>query len=99
MMLAMADGYNKSMDTDTKARFRRLAAARGRPTRELLREAVRRYLDEEESEEEENRLADEAYAEYLATGRHVAHEDVMAWLQARARGESPPLPRVRTREE
>jgi hypothetical protein len=46
---------------------------------------------------EELRSAEEALAEYLATGEHFAWEDVRAWMLSWGTGQELPRPKVRQR--
>lgn len=41
-------------------------------------------------------LADQRWARILANGKTVPLDDAKAYLEARARGESPPKPKART---
>jgi len=42
--------------------------------------------------EQRNRQADDAWEEYLATGRFVSHEDMEAWLKTWVTDEEAPCP-------
>ena len=46
---------------------------------------------------EELRSAEEAYAEYLATGEHFAWDDVRAWMLIWGTPDELPRPKVRQR--
>ena len=80
------------IDEDIKARVKRLAEARHRTSHWLMREAIRKYLDEEEAIESRNREADAAWAEYQLTGQAVSHDDVAAWLDTWGTDKESPCP-------
>ena len=68
------------LDEQTRDRLKALGEAKQRSAHWLMREAIRRYLDEEEAVESRNREADAAWEEYQRTGQAVSNEKVMAWL-------------------
>ena len=68
------------IDEDTKARMKRLADARQRTPHWLMREAIRQYLDREESREAFRQDALRAWEAYRSTGQHVSAEAADAWL-------------------
>lgn len=69
-----------NLDEETRGRLQALGEARQRSTYWLMREAIRKYLDEEEAVESRNREADAAWEEYQRTSRAVSNEKVVAWL-------------------
>lgn len=80
------------LDEETRDRLKKLGAARQRSTHWLMREAIRKYLDEEEMIESRNREADAAWEEYQRTGQAVSHEKVMAWLDTWGTDQESPCP-------
>lgn len=80
------------LDEETRERLKTLGAARQRSSHWLMREAIRKYLDEEEAIESRNREADAAWAEYQLTGQAVSHDDVAAWLGTWGTDKESPCP-------
>jgi predicted transcriptional regulator len=82
------------LEAETKARLQRLATARRRSAHWLMREAIEQYVDREERRERLRQDALAAWAEYQATGLHVAAEEADRWLARLESGEDaePPAP-------
>ena len=80
------------LDEETRDRLKKLGAARQRSAHWLMREAIRKYLDEEEIIESRNREADAAWEEYQRTGQVVSHEKVMEWLDTWGTDQESPCP-------
>ncbi len=70
------------LDEETRDRLKSLGTARQRSTHWLMREAIREYLEKEETIEARNREADAAWADYQQSGRFVSHEAMAAWLDS-----------------
>ena len=68
------------LDEETRARLKKLGQAKSRSTHYLMKEAIHRYLEEEERYEREKAEDMARYQEYVETGRHITQEDMMAWL-------------------
>jgi predicted transcriptional regulator len=68
------------LDTETKERVQRLAAARRRSPHWLMREAVEQYVDREEKRERFRQDALAAWTHYQTTGLHATAEQADAWL-------------------
>jgi predicted transcriptional regulator len=81
-----------NLDPDVNERVQRLAETRHRSTDWLMREAVKQYLDREESREFVRRDAMAAWEAYQADGLHATGEDVDAWLAKLEAGEDVPPP-------
>lgn len=58
-----------------------------------MRNAIERYLTEEEQYEREKAEDMAEYEEYLLTGKAVDNETVSAWLNELAHGKNAPWPR------
>ena len=78
------------LDDDTSERLKSLAQQRNRSAHWLMREALERYLTEEESYEREKAEDLDAYEEYLETGVAIENDEVMAWLSELAKGKNTP---------
>jgi predicted transcriptional regulator len=80
------------LDTETKERLRRLAAARRRSAHWMMREAIEQYIEREEARERLRGDALAAWSDYQATGKHVTAEEADAWLAQLEAGEDAPPP-------
>ncbi len=79
----------------TAERLEKLARSTDRDAVALAEAALERFL---EVEEWQMRAIDEAIAEADAGGPFIAHEDMVTYLDALARGEDPPAPPTFTRK-
>lgn len=75
------------IDTDIKARVKRLAEARHRTPHWLMREAISQYVEREEKREAFRQEGIKAWNEYQATGLHATAAEVEAWLAKLEAGE------------
>lgn len=67
------------LDTQTQDRLKALGQRRDRSPHYLMKEAVEKYLSEEEALENERDLMRARWERYELTGEAVSHEDVKAW--------------------
>lgn len=74
------------IDEDTKARLKRLADARHRTSRWLMREAITQYVDREEKREAFRQDAIKAWEEFRSDGLDVTADEADAWLAQLERG-------------
>jgi predicted transcriptional regulator len=75
------------LDAQTLERLKNLAEARDRSVHWLMKEAIGRYLVDEERFEREKAEDEARYQRFLDTGSHVTAEEMDAWLDHLA-GES-----------
>ena len=80
------------LDDDTQARVRHLAVARRRTPHWMMKEAIATYLEHEEAEEALRQEALASWEDYQATGLHVTHEEMRAWLLSVGTDKQLPLP-------
>ena len=80
------------LDQDMLDRIKRLAAAKGRSTQWMLRQAVSQFIEREESREVFRAAALEAWHQYQFTGLHVTHDDADDWLARLQAGENAAIP-------
>ena len=80
------------LDQDMLDRLQRLAAAKGRSTHWMLRQAVSQYLMREEASEAFRAAGLQAWEQYQVTGLHVTHDDADAWLARLQTGEEAAIP-------
>jgi predicted transcriptional regulator len=77
------------LDDQLKARIQQLARARDRTPHFLMREAIERFVDQEEARDSFAREAEDAWRDYQETGLHVTGDELFAWL--RTWGTEPPV--------
>jgi len=78
------------LDDETNKRLKALAEQRNRSAHWLMREALERYLTDEESYEREKAEDLAAYEEYLETGIAIENDEVVTWLNELAKGKNIP---------
>lgn len=74
------------LDDDTSTRLKALANQRNRSAHWLMRDALQRYLVEEERYEREKAEDLAEYEDYLLTGKAIDNETVASWLNELANG-------------
>jgi predicted transcriptional regulator len=87
---------NVGIDPELDERLDRLAADQNRPKQFIIDEALGEYLLREEQLAGERREIEESWEHYQRTGLHLTNDEVMAWLERRARGEDIPMPECHT---
>lgn len=75
------------LDAQTLERLKNLAEAKDRSVHWLMKEAIGRYLVDEERFEREKAEDEARYQRFLDTGSHVTAEEMDAWIDQLA-GES-----------
>jgi len=70
------------LDSRMRARLRTLSRLKQRSQHWLMREAIDRYLDEEESAEQLKRETLERWERYETDGEHVSNAAIKAWLES-----------------
>jgi predicted transcriptional regulator len=83
------------IEDELKARVTAAAAEAGKTPHAFMLDAITQTVEQAEEDSDFYRLADERWAEVLATGMTVPWDEAKAWLEARARGERPPWPEAR----
>jgi predicted transcriptional regulator len=81
------------LDDDTSKRLKVLSSQRDRSAHWLMRDAIERYLTEEERYEREKAEDMAEHEDYLRTGRGISHEAVGAWLKELAHDPKAPWPK------
>ncbi|HEY1182975.1 MAG TPA: ribbon-helix-helix protein, CopG family [Bryobacteraceae bacterium] len=81
------------LDSATRERVHRLAAALRRSPHWVMREAVEQYVEREEKRERLRQDALAAWAEYQTTGLHVTARDADAWLAKLEAGKRAVIPK------
>ena len=81
------------LDSATRERVHRLAAALRRSPHWVMREAVEQYLEREEKREQLRQDALAAWTDYQTTGLHLTAREADAWLARLQAGEHPVVPK------
>jgi predicted transcriptional regulator len=81
------------LDDETNDRLKALARQRDRSAHWLLREALQRYLTQEERYEREKTEDLAEYEDYLLTGKAVDNKTVTSWLNELANGKKTAWPK------
>jgi predicted transcriptional regulator len=81
----------KLEDAD-RERLKRIATARNRTPHYILREALHRYLEEEEAQQRFVEAAQASLDQYRATGQHVTLQEFGAWATALKTDPKAPMP-------
>ena len=84
------------LDPAVQERIDVLAKAQHRPAEVLMQEALAEYVDREEKRQSFLQDALDSWAEYQATGLHVTHAEVDAWLAKLETGQYVPPPECHT---
>jgi predicted transcriptional regulator len=66
------------LDDETRERLKKLGAAKQRSTHWLMKEAIHRYLEDEERYEREKAEDLDRWQRYLETGKAIPHVEVKA---------------------
>lgn len=81
------------LDDETNNRLRTLASQRNRSAHWLVRDALQRYLTEEERYEREKAEDLAEYEDYLLTSKAIDNETVATWLNELANGKKTAWPK------
>ncbi len=81
------------LDDETNERLKTLAQQRDRSAHWLMREALQRYLTEEERYEREKTEDLAEYEDYLLTGEAIDNKTVTSWLTELANGKKIAWPK------
>ncbi len=68
------------IDTQIRDRLRALGERKQRSPHWLMRQAIVRYLEEEEDAQRRKEETLERWAQYESTGSHIRNDVVMKWL-------------------
>jgi predicted transcriptional regulator len=83
------------IEDDLKSRIAAAAEREGKSTHAFMHDAILNSVALNEQSADFRRVAAERWAALLTDGQSVGWEDAKLWLNARARGESPPRPVAR----
>ncbi len=68
------------LDPETQARLKKLGALRDRSPHYLMKEAVEKYVSQQEEIEAEKQLLLDRWNRYELTGEMVSHEDMLVYI-------------------
>ena len=80
------------LEVSERLRLTTIAAAKKRSPHYLMKEAIQRYLDEEELEQRQIALAQESINHYEKTGLHVTLGEMTTWLKVKKIDTNTALP-------
>ncbi len=80
------------IDDTLKGRIQHLADARQRSSHWIMREAIARYVEQEEARESLRQAAVAAWDGYQATGLHATFDEADAWLAELESGDAAEPP-------
>ena len=80
------------LDEQLENRLNALAAKTHRSKSFLAKEALTRYIEEEERKQRENELTMARWEEYQETGETVNNKEMMDWLDSWGTDEEKPCP-------
>jgi len=83
------------LEEDLKARVAAAAERAGKTAHAFILDAIAQTVEQVEQDDAFHRLADQRWAQLLATGQSVPWDEAKAYLEARARGEQPRKPAAR----
>jgi predicted transcriptional regulator len=81
------------LDDETNSRLKALAQQRNRSAHWLLRDALERYLAEEERYEREKAEDLAEYEDYILTSKALDNKTVASWLNELANGKKTAWPK------
>ena len=80
------------LEDHLKVRVAAAAEREGKTAHAFILDAIAKTVERVEAGDAFHCLADERWADIMATGETVNWDDTKAWLEARSRGEHPPRP-------
>lgn len=80
------------LDIETRNRLKNLGEVKRRTTHWLMRDAIERYLAQEEETERRKQETLDSWKHYRATGEVVGHDAVERWLDTWGDEQEAPCP-------
>lgn len=80
------------LDEQLESRLAALAEKTHRSKSYLAKEALTRYIEEEERKQRENELTMARWEEYQETGETVSNDDMIEWLDSWGTDQEKPCP-------
>ncbi len=85
------------IEDDLKARVTVAAERAGKTAHAFILDAIAQTVEQAELDDDFHRVADQRWAQLLATGKAVPWDEAKAYLEARSRGERARKPVARQR--
>ena len=82
----------EKLNTADHERLKSLALAKKRTPHYIMREAIQKYIAEEEIEQRFIAAAEDSWEVYEKTGLHVTLEDAKSWAKGLKKNRNAPLP-------
>jgi predicted transcriptional regulator len=70
------------LDPDERLRLQSIAQAKQRTPHFLMREAITRYIEQEEVQQRFLAAAEQSRKHYSETGLHITHDEFSQWVDA-----------------
>ncbi len=83
------------LESELRKRLKALGKQRSRSTHWLMKDAIRRYLEEEEAAERAKLETMERWTRFEKTGEHVSDDAVTGWLKSWGAPREKPCPKPR----
>lgn len=80
------------LDTELRERLDRIALMKKRSSHALARDAVSRFVAEEEKQAAWNASCEASLNDYQQTGLHITHEALDTWLDTWGKPDEKPAP-------
>ncbi|MBR7889283.1 ribbon-helix-helix protein, CopG family [Marinomonas sp. A79] len=80
------------LDKQLESRLTALAAKTQRSKSVLAKEALTRYIEEEEAKQRENQLAESRWEEYQTSGDTVDNQTMVTWMESWGTEQEKPCP-------
>jgi len=85
------------LEEELKVRLAAAAKLLGKSPHALILDSIAKMVEQVELDDDFHRVADERWAEILATGETIPWDEARAYLKARARGQQTVRPVARKR--
>ena len=93
---ARAVNVTVKLEHSERQRLKSLAAAKQRTPHFLMKEAIQRYIEDEEAEQAAIQAAAASLAHYKKTGLHTTLDEVKGWAKAVREDRSAKIPACHT---
>lgn len=80
-MMSTTIALSVKIEANYKERLNHLASLKKRTSHSLAKEAIQRFVEQEETQERERFEALASYEEYLETGLHITLDESNQWLK------------------
>jgi predicted transcriptional regulator len=84
------------LEDELKTRLANAAERAGKTAHAFILDAIAQTVEQAELDDAFHRVADARWARLMATGKSVPWDEAKAYLEARAKGESPKKPAARS---